>query len=206
MVPMVYYHGTTLEKAEMIVQRGFLPKSGLVWFSRVKWFVQTHARHTAYGGHDQAIVFACDLDVRKLRAQLGEHRVTTRGHVLTVGGFVQPSVLRAYATLHLLDSHDKDRRAIHLLLEFLTKSTGKQALRLAVKVLQTRATKLKERESIRALIRVVQGDNYALAQSAANSLGKIGQDALPEIEGALAEMEPDSKAAKLLNNAAAIGR
>jgi hypothetical protein len=106
---MIYYHGTTLEKAKMIVQRGFLPKSGWVWFSQLKWFTQTHARYKALyssGKHEQAIAFACDLNVKKLRAQLGEHRVTAKGHVLTVGGFAQPSVLRAYATLHLLDSYD----------------------------------------------------------------------------------------------------
>ena len=106
MVLMVYYHGTTLEKAKMIVQRGFLPKSGLVWFSQVKWLSQTHARYMSYGKHDQAIVFACDLHVEKLRAQLGEHRVTAKSHVITVGGFVSPDVLRSYATLHLLDSYD----------------------------------------------------------------------------------------------------
>ena len=41
-------------------------------------------------------------------AQLSEHRVNAKAtsHVVTVGGFVQPSVLRAYATLHLLDSYD----------------------------------------------------------------------------------------------------
>jgi hypothetical protein len=86
----------------------------------VKWLSQTHAWYKALGKHEQAIAFACDINVKKLRAQLGEHRVTDRNHVLTVGGFVQPSVLRvltvggfvqpsvlrAYATLHLLDSYD----------------------------------------------------------------------------------------------------
>jgi len=106
---MVYYHGTTLEKAEKIVQRGFLPKDGLVWFSPAKWYSQTHARYKALyssGKHEQAIAFACDINVRKLRAKLGDHRVTDKNNLLTVSGFVQPSVLRAYATLHLLDSYD----------------------------------------------------------------------------------------------------
>ena len=102
---MIYYHGTTLEKAEKIVQRGFLPKNGLAWFSKWNWVSQTHTWH-GYGGHEKAIVLACDLNVKKLRAQLGERRVTVRGHVVTVSGFVQPSVVRAYATIHLLDYYD----------------------------------------------------------------------------------------------------
>jgi len=106
MVLMVYYHGTKLGKAEKIVQRGFLPKSGLVWFSKWNWVAQSHT-WWGYGGHEQAIALACDLNVEKLRAQLGEHRVTIKNsHVITVGGFVQPSVVRAYATVHLLDSYD----------------------------------------------------------------------------------------------------
>jgi len=102
---MIYYHGTTLEKAEKIVRRGFLPKSRLVWFTKWNWYAQSHA-WGGYGGHEQAIVLACDLNVEKLRVQLGKHRVTAKGHVLTVGGFVHPSVVRSYATIHLLDSYD----------------------------------------------------------------------------------------------------
>jgi hypothetical protein len=102
---MIYYHGTKLGKAEKIVQRGFLPRSGLVWFAKLKWIAQSHT-WWGHGDHEQAIALACDLNVEKLRAQLGEHRVTVRGNVLTVGGFIHPSVIRAYAMIHLLNSYD----------------------------------------------------------------------------------------------------
>ena len=93
----------------------------------------------------------------------------------------------------------RDKRAVPLLLEFLTKPAGKQTLRLGVKTLHARAVKLRERESIQALIQVIQGGNHALGQSAASSLVKIGQTALPEFEEAIAGIEQDSESWKLLD-------
>jgi HEAT repeat protein len=90
----------------------------------------------------------------------------------------------------------EDSRAIPLLLEFLKGRTDKGALKTGVKVLQS-----KGKEAVPALVQMIQRDNYPLAQRATNALVKIGQDALPEVEKALMEMEQGSRSWKLLDRA-----
>lgn len=92
-------------------------------------------------------------------------------------------------------SEINDSRAMPLLLEFLKNRRDKRTLKQGVNILR-----LKGKEAAPTLLQMVHGDNYSLAQRAASALMKIGQNAMPEIEHTLAEMEPDSKPWKLLNS------
>jgi HEAT repeat protein len=93
----------------------------------------------------------------------------------------------------------EDERVVPLLQKFLERESDKKALKAGVDALRIRATTLREREAIRALVQASQADNRSLAQRAASALAKIGQEALPEVEKALMEMEQGSKAWKLLD-------
>jgi len=106
---------------------------------------------------------------------------------------------RIYPTIRALGQIE-DRRVVPLLQEFLNKEVDKKALKAGVGALCKRASDLHERESIQTLAQLARGDRRSLAQRTANALVKIGQDALPEVEQAIAETEQDSKSWKLLNS------
>ena len=97
-------------------------------------------------------------------------------------------------------SEVEDRRVAPLMQKFLADQKDKRTLKAGVDMLRTRATELKEQESVQALIGLIQGDNYSLAQRAASALMKIGQEAIPAVEEAHAKMESGSKPEKLMRN------
>lgn len=106
---------------------------------------------------------------------------------------------KIYPAIRALGQVD-DRRVVPLLQELLNKEVDKKTLKAGVDALCKRASGLHERESIQALAQLARGDRRSLAQRTANALVKIGQDALPEVEQALAETEQDSKSWRLLNS------
>ncbi len=98
-------------------------------------------------------------------------------------------------------SNVEDERVLPLLKEILAKQKDKKTLKAGVNILRMRATDLKERESIQALIElVVQGGNRSLSQMASSALAKIEGEVLPEIEKALTNTEHGLRAEKLLKN------
>jgi hypothetical protein len=93
----IFYHGTTRRRARQIRRDGFSPRppSRRVWFTRHQYMALRRARHKASRAPgDQPAVLICEIDVGALTRYVGSGRVFHTRGVLSVRGFVPPSVLR----------------------------------------------------------------------------------------------------------------
>ena len=91
------YHGTTRTRARKIFGQGFLPKppSHRVWFAENRRIAMGRAKRQARRTDDVPMVLACDLDLDKLRGQLGAKRVFHRKEIISVRGPVPVGMLRS---------------------------------------------------------------------------------------------------------------
>jgi len=81
---MEFYHGTTLTSARGILETGFRPRGGAVWFTTQWNYAKSRAEQKAQRKHDRAIVIACNLDLEALRTHLGKGRVQGQSGIVAV--------------------------------------------------------------------------------------------------------------------------
>ena len=90
---MNYYHGTTLRNAIRIVEMGFLPRKGIVWFTTSKHRAQRRAKQKARKIASPPFVFVCEIDVKELVNRLGKNLVMRSKGFLAIRGRVPPTVI-----------------------------------------------------------------------------------------------------------------
>ncbi len=96
---MIAYHGTTHRRAQRICVEGFKPKkpSRRVWFAANRHYAKGRAKTQARRAHDRPVILVCELDLGRLRALVGKHRVfCTAGGIIAVDGPVPVTVLRSF--------------------------------------------------------------------------------------------------------------
>ena len=81
---MEFYHGTTLSSARGIIENGFRPRGGAIWFTTNWAYAKNRAGHKARRKHDRPIVIQTELDVDELRRDLGPGKIHFRGGVVAV--------------------------------------------------------------------------------------------------------------------------
>ena len=93
---MKVYHGTSQRRAEQIAVDGFAPRAPTrrVWFAQSKSYALRRAKVQARRRHDRPALLTCELDIARLREQLGRKRVICRGGIVVINGPLPVSVLR----------------------------------------------------------------------------------------------------------------
>lgn len=81
---MEFYHGTTLTGARGILEKGFRPRGGTVWFTTQWHYAKSRSEQKARRKHDQPIVITCDLNLEALRTHLGKGRIQGQGSVVAI--------------------------------------------------------------------------------------------------------------------------
>ena len=94
---MIVYHGTTRRRAQRICVEGFKPKkpSLRVWFAAGRGYAKGRAKTQAHRAHDKPVVLTCEVDIGKLKSQLGPKRVVCKNGIVAVDGRVPVTVLRS---------------------------------------------------------------------------------------------------------------
>ena len=89
---MEFYHGTTLNSARGIIENGFRPRGGAVWFTNQRGYAKNRAEHKARRKNGRPVVIKTELDTEKLRTHLSAGKVQVRGGIIAVNEhlFVQP--------------------------------------------------------------------------------------------------------------------
>jgi len=100
---MIVYHGTTTQRARRICREGLLPKppSRRVWFAEDRKYAFFRARTWARRTNDRAIVLTAEVDLAKLRQELGRGRVMHKNQVIAIAGPVPASMLRWHPEVDL---------------------------------------------------------------------------------------------------------
>ena len=81
---MEFYHGTTLNSARGIIENGFRPRGGAVWFTNNWSYAKNRAEQKARRKNGRPLVITTDLAVEKLRTHLGPGKVQIRGGIIAV--------------------------------------------------------------------------------------------------------------------------
>ncbi|RKU06849.1 hypothetical protein C6503_25145 [Candidatus Poribacteria bacterium] len=81
---MVFYHGTTLSSARGIIENGFRPRGGAVWFTTNWNYAKNRAEQKARRKHGRPVVFKTELEVAELRAYLGNGKLHVHGSVIAI--------------------------------------------------------------------------------------------------------------------------
>ncbi len=107
---MEFYHGTTLGSARRIIESGFRPRGGAVWFTNHWNYAKNRADHKARRKHDRPVVFQTELKPEELPIRLGPGKVHVHGGIVAINESlsVQPvqsklasEVLRGFQTARL---------------------------------------------------------------------------------------------------------
>ncbi len=81
---MEFYHGTTLKSARLIVQNGFRPRGGAVWFTTQLGYARNRAEQKARRRHGRPLIFKCNLRLADLQAHTGLGKIRRRGSVIAI--------------------------------------------------------------------------------------------------------------------------
>ena len=81
---MEFYHGTTLSSARSIIENGFRPRGGAVWFTTNWAYAKSRAGQKARRRHGRPVVIQTELDVEELRGCLGPGKIHHRGGIIAV--------------------------------------------------------------------------------------------------------------------------
>ena len=92
---MEFYHGTTLNSARGIIENGFRPRGGAVWFTNNRGYAKSRAEHKARRKHGRPVVIKTDLETEELRKHLSPGRVQIRGGIIAVNEHLSVQLLQA---------------------------------------------------------------------------------------------------------------
>ena len=81
---MVFYHGTTLSSAQSIIENGFRPRGGAVWFTRHWNYAKNRAEQKARRKHGRPVVLKTELEIEALRTHLGNGKIHVHGNVIAI--------------------------------------------------------------------------------------------------------------------------
>ncbi len=92
---MEFYHGTTLNSARGIIENGFRPRGGAVWFTNNRSYAKNRAEHKARRKNGRPVVIKTELDGEKLRTHLGPGKVQVRGGIIAVNEHLSAQLLQS---------------------------------------------------------------------------------------------------------------
>ncbi len=92
---MEFYHGTTLSSARGIIENGFRPRGGAVWFTNNWDYAKNRAEHKARRKPGRPVVIKTDLDAEQLRMHFGPGSVQVRGGIIAVNEHLSVQLLQA---------------------------------------------------------------------------------------------------------------
>ena len=92
---MEFYHGTTLSSARGIIENGFRPRGGAIWFTNNWSYAKNRAEQKARRKNRRPIVITTDLAVEKLRTDLGPGKVQIRGGIIAVNEHLSVQLLQS---------------------------------------------------------------------------------------------------------------
>lgn len=92
---MEFYHGTTLRSARGIIENGFRPRGGAVWFTNQQGYAKNRAEHKARRRNGDPIVIKTELDAEALQTHLGPGKVQIRGGIIAVNAHLSIQLLRS---------------------------------------------------------------------------------------------------------------
>ena len=92
---MEFYHGTTLGSARGIIENGFRPRGGAVWFTNHWNYAKNRAEHKARRKHDRPVVFQTELEPEELRIRLGPGKIHVRGGIIAINEYLSIQLLQS---------------------------------------------------------------------------------------------------------------
>lgn len=92
---MEFYHGTTLSSARGIIENGFRPRGGAIWFTNNWSYAKNRAQQKARRKHGRPVVIKTELDIEKLRTHLGLGKVQVRGGIIAVNEHLSVQLLQS---------------------------------------------------------------------------------------------------------------
>ena len=92
---MEFYHGTTLSNARGIIENGFRPRGGAVWFTTEWNYAKNRAEQKARRKHGRAIILKTELEIDELRASLGNGKIQARGGVVAINERLRVQLLQS---------------------------------------------------------------------------------------------------------------
>lgn len=92
---MEFYHGTTLSSARGIIENGFRPRGGAVWFTSERGYARNRAEQKARRKRGRPIVMQTELDVGKLRTHLGKGKIHVHGGIIAVNEDLRVQLLQS---------------------------------------------------------------------------------------------------------------
>ena len=92
---MEFYHGTTLSSARGIIENGFRPRGGTVWFTNHWAYAKNRAEQKARRKHGRPVVFQTELEVDKLRTHLGPGKIHGRGGIIAINEHLSVELLQS---------------------------------------------------------------------------------------------------------------
>ena len=92
---MEFYHGTTLNSARGIIEKGFRPRGGAVWFTNNRSYAKNRAEHKARRKNGRPIVIKTELEVEKLHTHLGPGKVQVRGGIIAANEHLPVQLLQS---------------------------------------------------------------------------------------------------------------
>ncbi len=92
---MEFYHGTTLNSARGIIENGFRPRGGAVWFTNNRNYAKNRADHKARRKNGRPVIIKTELDVEKLRTHLSPGQIQVRGGIIAVNEHLSVQLLQS---------------------------------------------------------------------------------------------------------------
>ena len=81
---MDFYHGTTLSSARGIIENGFRPRGGTVWFTTHWNYAKNRAEQKARRKKGRPVVLKTDLEIEELRTHFGKGKIHVHGNIIAV--------------------------------------------------------------------------------------------------------------------------
>lgn len=92
---MEFYHGTTLSSARGIIENGFRPRGGAVWFTNNRSYAKNRAEQKARRKNGRPVVIKTELDAQHLRTHLSSGKVQIRGGIIAVNEHLSVQLLQS---------------------------------------------------------------------------------------------------------------
>ena len=81
---MEFYHGTTLHSARAIIENGFRPRGGAIWFTNKRAYARNRAEQRARRKNGRPVIIKTELAVETLKEHIGIGKLHIHGGTVAV--------------------------------------------------------------------------------------------------------------------------
>lgn len=92
---MEFYHGTTLSNARGIIENGFRPRGGAVWFTTEWNYAKNRAEQKARRKRDKPIVLKTELEIEALRTSVGNGKIQAQSGIVAINERLRVQLLQS---------------------------------------------------------------------------------------------------------------